>query len=419
MLFIAPMVTSILKANQLLEEKDLQIEALSKKLQSSEQKISMLQHQVEQLLRRIYGRRSERLDPNQLMLDPLMLKAIEQANSIPQPPLDLALPQEPKAKRPKPENRNHPGRIPIPEHLERVEIVLDFPEEEKVSPETGKPLKRIGWEVSEKLEYRPGKLIVNVYKRPKYAASDSDSDLGVITVPMPDHPIEKCKADIRLLSYIILSKFADHLPLYRQEDEEKTLFKRGAGKLSRREIRTVEDMSEALSEVQRIIEAHRNNLPREERERIAGILERISRDEKIFTGSVEGLRRLLKRIGGADQEHLAKLEERLAKADGKEKNLLKAEAWEKEKKLKIEKQIVEFKNRMGRYLASFNECLNMSVEHLKRSPYPYDARPFIAKARVILRDISEILKETKILEEDIVKLSKVEKRLLKNEKETV
>jgi transposase len=125
----------------------------------------MLQHQVEQLLRRVYGRRSERLDPNQLMLDPLILQTIEQAASMPRP-LDPPPPQEPKVKRPQTEKRNHPGRIPIPEHLERVEIVLDIPEENKVSPETGEPLKRIGWEVSEKLEYRPGKIIVNVYKRP-------------------------------------------------------------------------------------------------------------------------------------------------------------------------------------------------------------------------------------------------------------
>jgi hypothetical protein len=63
MLFIALMVSSIIKANQLLDEKELHIEALTRKLQSSEQKISMLQHQVEQLLRRVYGRRSEQLDP--------------------------------------------------------------------------------------------------------------------------------------------------------------------------------------------------------------------------------------------------------------------------------------------------------------------------------------------------------------------
>jgi transposase len=125
---------------------------------------------------------------------------------------------QPQRQPPVKAKRNHPGRIPIPEHLERVEIELDIPEAQKTCPDTGKPLKRIGWEVSEKLEYRPGKLIVNVYKRPKYSASENDVEgPGVIIAPMPDHPIERCKADVGLLSYIIVSKFADHLPLYRQD----------------------------------------------------------------------------------------------------------------------------------------------------------------------------------------------------------
>jgi len=157
------MVSSITKANEIIDQQQLQIEALTRKLQSAQQNISMLQHQLDQLLRRIYGRRSERLDPNQLMFDNLVLDAIEQPLPPAQVPADLPLPQEPKAKQDHGAKRQHPGRIPIPEHLERVEIVLDIPEQDKVCPETGKPLNMIGWEVSEKLEYRPGKLIVNVY----------------------------------------------------------------------------------------------------------------------------------------------------------------------------------------------------------------------------------------------------------------
>ena len=211
------MIASLEKANDLIEQKQLQIEELTKKLRSTESKMNMLQHQVEQLLRRVYGRRSEKLDPKQLMFDNLILEALEQPSL--QVPPELPVEEKPERKRPRTVKRRHPGRIPIPEHLERVEIVLDIPEEDKVCPDTGKPLKRIGEEVSEKLEYRPGKLIVNVYKRPKYASPDSmaSGHVGVITAPMPDHPIEKCKADVGLVSHIIVSKFADHLPLYRQD----------------------------------------------------------------------------------------------------------------------------------------------------------------------------------------------------------
>jgi transposase len=211
------MFVSQQKANELIERQQIHIEELTKKLHSSERKVSMLQHQVEQLLRRVYGRRSERMDPNQLMFDPLILETINQP--VPNEEPSTPLPAKPERKGSVKTNRNHPGRIPIPEHLERVEILLDIPEEDKICPETGRPLKQIGFEVSEKLEYRPGKLIVNVYKRPKYGSPDSmaSGQVGVITAAMPEHPIDKCKADVGLISHIIVSKFADHLPLYRQD----------------------------------------------------------------------------------------------------------------------------------------------------------------------------------------------------------
>jgi transposase len=223
-------INSLILANAALEQKDLQIQELTKKLQSTQLSLKMLQHQVEQLLRRIYGRRSEKIDPRQMMFEGLIMESLEQPMTQAQP--EIIPSPEVERKRPRTVKQRHPGRIPIPEHLERVEIVLDIPEEKKICPETGKPLKKIGEEVSEKLEYRPGKLIVNVYKRPKYASPDSiaPGEAGVITAPMPDHPIEKCKADVGLLSHIIVSKFADHLPLYRQDaifEREGVIIPRG------------------------------------------------------------------------------------------------------------------------------------------------------------------------------------------------
>ncbi len=214
------MIVSLEEAYTLIEQKDLQIEELNKKLHSTQLSHKMLQHQVDQLLRRVYGRRSEKLDPRQLLFDPMVFEVLQQTDAETAPlPAELPVTPSPEKKKTRKTRRRHPGRIPIPEHLERVEILLDIPEDEKFCPETGKPLKQIDVETSEKLEYRPGKLIVNVYKRPKYASPDSMASgvVGVITAPMPDNPIEKCKADIGLLSHVIVSKFADHLPLYRQD----------------------------------------------------------------------------------------------------------------------------------------------------------------------------------------------------------
>ena len=211
------MVASLAQAQQIIDRKDQHIAELTSKLTSAQHQLRILQNQVEQLLRRIYGRRSEKLDPNQLMFDNLILEAEEQPEQATEQP-SVENPDPPPRRRMK-TRRNHPGRIPIPDHLERVEIILDIPEEEKICPETSRPLKLIGWEISEKLEYRPGKLLVNVYKRPKYASPDAIAaeQVGIVTAPMPDHPILKCKADVGLLSHIIVSKFADHLPLYRQD----------------------------------------------------------------------------------------------------------------------------------------------------------------------------------------------------------
>ena len=129
----SPMINSLEQANKVIEQQHTQIEKLSRQLHSSERKVNMLQHQVEQLLRRIYGRRSEKMDPNQLMFDGLLLEALEQ----PAAPHDDAATQQPDitlaGNRSSAARRRHPGRLPIPEHVERVEIILDISAEDKVA----------------------------------------------------------------------------------------------------------------------------------------------------------------------------------------------------------------------------------------------------------------------------------------------
>ncbi len=210
------MVWDILQANDIIEHKESHIRELTTKLESTQRQLTILQHQMELMLRRLYGRKSEKIMPGQLLLDCMP----DFLNRISQEPQAVAVqdhetPVIPKAPNPG-TSRRHLGRIPIPEHLERVEILLDIPEEQKIGPE-GKPLKVIAVEVSEKLEYRPGKLIVNVYKRPQYAVPESIDTAGVIAASMPDHPIARCKADIGFIAHVIVSKYADHQPLYRQD----------------------------------------------------------------------------------------------------------------------------------------------------------------------------------------------------------
>ena len=72
-------INSLTLANAALEQKDLQIQELTKKLQSTQLSLKMLQHQVEQLLRRVYGKRSEKIDPRQMMFDGLILESLDQS----------------------------------------------------------------------------------------------------------------------------------------------------------------------------------------------------------------------------------------------------------------------------------------------------------------------------------------------------
>lgn len=211
------MILTLAQANELIAQKDSHILELTAKIESTQRQLTTLQHQMEQMLRRLYGRKSEQLNPNQMMFDSIILEAMKQNQDqgMLSLPTDVVDPQVAKTQKPS----QHHGRVPIPEHLERVEILLDIPEEQKVCPETGEPLKVITIEISEKLEYRPGKLIVNVYKRPQYALPEkADSFASVIAAAMPEHPIAKCKADVGLIAHLIVSKYADHLPLYRQDD---------------------------------------------------------------------------------------------------------------------------------------------------------------------------------------------------------
>jgi hypothetical protein len=201
------------------------------------------------------------------------------------------------------------------------------------------------------------------------------------------------------------------------EDNEQRAVKRQAEKMTKFEIHSVEDIAEQLAEIQSIIKTHRNNLPREERERIAHILREISKEEQVFTRNIAKLKKLFEGIDTVDLKHLQELKERMAQVQGKEREMVKAEFREEGEKLKLEKAIFDLEKKLGQYLASFNQYLVSAVDHIRSSPYPYDAKPYLEKASVVVKDIIELLKETKALEEKLVRLTKLEKRTLKKERE--
>jgi transposase len=124
-------------------------------------------------------------------------------------------------------NKKSGGRKPLPRHLKRERILHDLPEKEKHCDVCRQDLRLIGEESSERYEYIPAQLTVIEDVCKKYACACT-----VRTATKPPQPIEKSTAGASLLAQVIVSKFADHLPLHRQEK----IFERHGVEISRKSM---------------------------------------------------------------------------------------------------------------------------------------------------------------------------------------
>jgi transposase len=195
-----------------------QIREQAETLRQQGQLIVRLQHQLEQLLRQRYGKKGEKVDPDQLML--FAQEIFAQAEPV------VPAPQPIEGATSKPGSSSH-GRKPLPASLPRKRIVHDVAHEDRACPECGAERRSIGEEVREQLEYVPASLIVLEHVRPKYACARCAAHV-VIAARLAE-PIEKGLPGTGLLAHVITSKLADHLPLYRQE----AIFKRHGVALAR------------------------------------------------------------------------------------------------------------------------------------------------------------------------------------------
>ena len=161
--------------------------------------LGVLQHELAQLKRMLFGVRSERFEPAQT---PGLLSLFGD-EPAPEPPTVQETETITRTR-----TKRKPVRQGLPAHLPREVIVIE-PE----SDTTG--LKKIGEEVTETLDYRPGKLIVIRRVRPKYADPNNEA-AGVVIGALPVRPIDKGIAEPSLLAHVLIEKYADHLPIYRQ-----------------------------------------------------------------------------------------------------------------------------------------------------------------------------------------------------------
>ncbi len=270
--------------------------------------------------------------------------------------------------------------------------------------------------------------IVAWFKFPVFFYSLADSNLGLVNLGLlilffvavfKMIPLDKTKKNLTK-DIVNSSPFKPEIMQNMQmQDKEKKLVKDKGIKITKFEIRTISDMAEALSEIQRMVESNKNNLARQEREKTASMLQKLLNNEEIFKKDMWNLQKIFQQISTVDVKQLNNLKERQKKASEKEKQILKVEIEQEEEKLKIEKTILDLEERLNQYIDSFNKFLRMAVEVLGKPEYLFEVKDNFAKARVILNDITEMLKITKSFEKKLVNLTKAEQKLLKKEKESV
>jgi transposase len=137
------------------------------------------------------------------------------------------------------EEKGQPKRRPIPDHVPRMEVELSPATD--ACADCGGKLRRIGEDVTEELEYVPGRLIVNRIVRPRLACACCER---FVQAPLPSRPIERGRPGPGLLAHVLVSKYADHLPLYRQSQ----IFERDGLDLSRSTLADWVGKSTALLE---------------------------------------------------------------------------------------------------------------------------------------------------------------------------
>jgi transposase len=181
--------------------------------------IKKLKHQLEQLLRSRFGKKADRLrlEDLPLLFDQQEINGNGTQEDKEAPSDEFGYSQD-KDKGQAPTPKKGHGRRAFPAELPRKVRIIDLPEEQKRCSCCGALKCQIGEERTERLDYEPAKFEIIQEVRPSYACTNKACDSGVSTAPAPYRPIQKSYAEPGLLAHIVVSKYADHQPLHRQED---------------------------------------------------------------------------------------------------------------------------------------------------------------------------------------------------------
>jgi transposase len=198
-----------LRAFALACQSELKVAELSVQYKALE--IEKLKLQIAKLRRMQFGRSSERITRQIEQLE-LRLEELEtgEAEAAAKADADAAEPVAPIRERRKPK------REPLPDHLPRQEVVHQPANDSACKcPDCGKGMAKLGEDITEVLDYVPGHFQVIRHVRPKYACTACDA---ITQAPAPAMPTPRGRATPAMLAHLLISKFVDHLPLYRQSE---------------------------------------------------------------------------------------------------------------------------------------------------------------------------------------------------------
>jgi transposase len=184
-------------------------EITQSKYETAQAEVDKLQLLIKQLQRALFGRRSERLDPGQLQL---VFEDVEQSLGTAEAARDEAADDQAAEGQRRRASQPRRNRGALPKHLPREEVVI-APENQACLC-CGGALHVIGEDVSEQLDVVPAQLKVKVIRRPRYGCRGCES--AVVQAPAPARLIDGGLPTEAMVAHVLVSKYLDHLPLYRQ-----------------------------------------------------------------------------------------------------------------------------------------------------------------------------------------------------------
>lgn len=194
-----------------MNDSTMHLESVLEINKSLQKEIVVLKEQLTWFHRQLFGKRSEKIIPTSPEQPTLFeLDPFTKSEEIKSKEINAHTRRFFK-------NKNDSTKISFPENLPVQRTIIDLGEHEKICPLTNKPLIKIGEEVSQKLAHTPASFFIKEIVRPKYA-SPKGAEEAIFVAPMPECLLTRCKADESFLANMLVQKFADHLPLYRQSE---------------------------------------------------------------------------------------------------------------------------------------------------------------------------------------------------------